>query len=776
MRIRLLLTLSIFLAAVCVFSGSQAVSALSGADYKAGQIIDDSLFFDGATMSVGEIQGFLNSKVPVCDTNGTRPYGGTTRAAYGASRGNPAPYTCLKDYRQNTVNKNAESGLCNGITASNKSSAEIIYEVGLSCGVSPKALIVLLQKEQSLITDDWPWSIQYRSATGYGCPDTAPCDAEFYGFFNQVYAAARQFKRYARNPTSFNYRSGQTSYVLYNPNSRCGGSNISIENSSTAGLYNYTPYQPNQPALNNLYGIGDGCSAYGNRNFWRMYNDWFGTTLGSYLLRSSENATVYLISDENKYPIADGSLLDALYPLGSVKYVSQQYLDRKTTGAPLLRLIRGADGTIYFFDAGIKLAFTSCETIAHYGYTCGQTVGLNTIQLSKLVSGPNMIRIFGTTSGKKFYIASGEKREIFDAQAQQENGISGNANVLNESAIANLVYGPPVMRTNTIAHARFTQTYCLYDLGKCVSVPERLITQTALRSIKRSSLDLQSIQKAAPGGSLRGLVQNGSQTQKFVIDGYGKALIADPSEWADNYLTVSDSLLGILASSPQSTGSRLVKGVQNGTVYLIDSKTKRAISSWGDLLKISSNNPVISTLSDETISLLNNGTQVLGPAMLVKYASNATVYVVDGLGVKIPLSSFLVSSDLGLTGSVRTISDATLNFYLTAPTALTTKIICGGNNYIATKGLAYEIESGMNTHYGFTYKVLDTATCAAVQKSSKKMNRFLLGPDGTIYYVENGQKRAFSSWQSYIDYGGTATNTVTASTILLNSLGAGSNL
>jgi len=50
-----------------------------------------------------------------------------------------------------------------------------------------------------------------------------------------------------------------------------------LQNQATAGLYNYTPYQPNQAALNNLYGSGDACSAYGNRNFWRIYIDWFGS-------------------------------------------------------------------------------------------------------------------------------------------------------------------------------------------------------------------------------------------------------------------------------------------------------------------------------------------------------------------------------------------------------------------------------------------------------------------------------------------------------------------
>lgn len=255
-----------------------SVSALSGSDFKAGRIIDDAVFFNPNTMSPGDIQAFLNSKVPVCDTNGTQPHSsGGSRAAYATSRGYPPPYTCLKDYSQEVPNK-APDAYCGGsIGAGTKSAALIIYEVSQACGVNPKAMIVLLQKEQGLVTDDWPWSIQYRSATGYGCPDTAPCDAEYYGFFNQVYNAARQFQRYTKLANSYNFRGGQTAFIQYNPNAGCGGSNVSIENQATAGLYNYTPYQPNASALNNLYGSGDSCGAYGNRNFWRMYIDWFGS-------------------------------------------------------------------------------------------------------------------------------------------------------------------------------------------------------------------------------------------------------------------------------------------------------------------------------------------------------------------------------------------------------------------------------------------------------------------------------------------------------------------
>ena len=53
---------------------------------------------------------------------------------------------------------------------------------------------------------------------------------------------------------------------------------VFIQNQATANLYYYTPYQPNAAALRAGYGEGDGCSAYGNRNFYQYFTDWFGAT------------------------------------------------------------------------------------------------------------------------------------------------------------------------------------------------------------------------------------------------------------------------------------------------------------------------------------------------------------------------------------------------------------------------------------------------------------------------------------------------------------------
>jgi hypothetical protein len=349
-------------------------SAVTGSDWSAARIVDDYIYFNSGSMNPGDIQNFLNAKVPTCDTNGTQPSnhsGYPTRADWGRANGAPPPYVCLRDFTQ-TFGSIAADSYCNGIGGGTKGGADIIFNVAQACGVNPKALIVLLQKEQGLITDDWPWPVQYRSATGYGCPDTAPCDAEYYGFFNQVYNAAHQFKVYTARPDLFNFAVGRNSFIQYNPNSGCGGGSVALQTQATAALYNYTPYQPNAAALANLYGTGDGCSAYGNRNFWRMFNDWFGPTLGDgYTLAVNQ-------SDNNQYVLYGGikqlvpspEIITA-YGLPSTPVpMPADYLATIPNGPPLGRLLHlNGSPTLYFVDSGKKYQVTSPQMRDAWGLT-----------------------------------------------------------------------------------------------------------------------------------------------------------------------------------------------------------------------------------------------------------------------------------------------------------------------------------------------------------------------------------------------------------------------
>jgi uncharacterized protein with LGFP repeats len=235
----------------------QPQSAVSGSDFQDGYIISDQNFFDYNSMDAGAVQAFLNARVARC---------------VGAN-GQP----CLKDYSTTAAAIGGDT-LCQGMPGGAMSAAQIIVAAARSCRISPKVLLVMLQKEQGLVTSTSPSEWNYRAALGQSCPDTAPCDSAFSGFYRQVYYGARQLQAYMRYPGSYAYRVGWNN-ILYHPNTGCGTKPVYIQNDATRLLYIYTPYTPNTAALNNLYGTGDGCSSYGNRNFWRFYSDWFGSPI-----------------------------------------------------------------------------------------------------------------------------------------------------------------------------------------------------------------------------------------------------------------------------------------------------------------------------------------------------------------------------------------------------------------------------------------------------------------------------------------------------------------
>ena len=249
------------------------------AAFDAGYIISDYQMGNYTSMSEAQIQNFLKSK------NGCNDYNTGKTGNNVGHLSESAPYSwhvagghyvCMAD-----ENFNGESA------------AHIIWQAAQDYRINPQVIIVLLQKEQGLITDTFPNSVQYRSATGYGCPDTAACSTQYYGFKNQVRNAAAMFRSVLDGGWT-NYPVGNN-YVKYNPNAACGGSVVNIRNRATSALYRYTPYQPNAAVL---AGGGDGCSAYGNKNFYQYFEDWFGGIIwDGYPDTSTINASVNKVSN-----------------------------------------------------------------------------------------------------------------------------------------------------------------------------------------------------------------------------------------------------------------------------------------------------------------------------------------------------------------------------------------------------------------------------------------------------------------------------------------------
>lgn len=246
-------------------SGQASPQLRTAADtsmFRAGNIISDAVFYDSQAMTAAQVQSFLSTKGANC-----RP-----------ASGGPA---CLKDYRTATVTEAADSFCPDTYQgASSETAASIIAKVAAACQISPRVLLVTLQKETGLVTRTAPTQHLYDRAMGYGCADSlnGGCSAYYPGLFKQLYFAAKQFRRYRANPTHYNFIPGIHNDIAWSPSASCGSSSVLIENQATAGLYDYTPYQPNAAALAAGYGGASGCASYGNRNFWLYFTDWFGST------------------------------------------------------------------------------------------------------------------------------------------------------------------------------------------------------------------------------------------------------------------------------------------------------------------------------------------------------------------------------------------------------------------------------------------------------------------------------------------------------------------
>ena len=726
------LALALTFTVVSAFQSEQPVAQAADArQFDPGDIISDALFFDGAVMNAADIQTFLNGKVSSCLSG----------------------FTCLKDFRQSTTSRAAVAGRCNAYAgAANELASAIIAKVGAACGISQKALLVLLEKEQSLVTDNSPGSTQYKLATGYACPDTSGCDILFQGFFNQVYNAALQFKRYAATPTSWGHVAGRLNAVRYSPNPACGASNVFIQNQATAGLYNYTPYQPNAAALANLYGTGDGCSAYGNRNFWRIYTDWFGSTIaGTSLLRTMTDSTVYVVSGTNKYPIANAQMLAAYAPLGQVGYVSAQYLSAYKTMQLAGRVLRAPAGTIYFTDAGLKLPFTSCGLVVDYGGKCDLTgfVQLTDEKLSHFAPGPNMGPVLGTTAGARYYITAGTKREILDDKSQAAAGLPVGFNVLTENAVSTLPYGNPVIRDSVFAAERGTSKYSYLGNTARYPVDTAAVSGAGLPKSAAGNLSTASLAKIPAGATtFSGIVTTSPTDPASILTSAGRYTWTGSA--ALPAVTVPQAFLDAYPSIGTIAAGASIKTASSATVYIVMNDKILPVGAWDSLLALNGGKtPTIMTVPDALIAALPKGPVALTAGSLVRTPTNATVYLVNGVTNKIALPDFIFTTEAGITSYTMT-TQARLDAYPLAKGLLGFGVTCGTQNYVSAGGSLHAVSTALQPDYPFTYMPLDAFTCKLLKVGSNA-TAFIRTPDGSIYFLDAGKKRPIKTWARYVE-------------------------
>lgn len=592
--------------------------------FRPGNIISDGVFFDSSAMTAANIDSFFRSKVSACRSG----------------------YTCLKDYRQNTPNR-AGDKYCNGYSgAANESAATIIYKVAQACGINPQVFVVMLQKEQGLVTHTWPSQWRYDMALGQGCPDTAPCDPNYAGFFYQIYGAGRQMNIYAEGKWFTYYAPGKTWNIRYNPNAACGSAPVYVENTATAALYYYTPYQPNRAALNAGYGEGDGCSAYGNRNFYQYFTDWFGSTQGKYtsIVQGLGQVNVYLVSAGAKHRISTLEDLAAYQSrLGGVTAVPASYVDGLPTGADVSRYVHDArTGTLFVVDPdGTKHRFSNADQISRFGYAFNSYVNLDPTLLDRFTTGADVNDFFRIWTGGELYLFDkGTKRHIATYATWQSvsQGTSGYAAFMPAAPANALPMGPAVLTANTLVRpASSGDVSLVLQNGGLLHIPSFALAAEFGATSYAILPDASLAANPRLSGSLTPIVQCGTST--YVATRGVLTEVTGTNLGGVVPLKLSAQECGAFTVSSSSQASPLFFQVSGSSeVYAMDAGRLRHVRSYELLQKLNGTRPlVLNTWSRDTVNSLLSGPYLennafvsfVGQPEVYQYSSDQLRHVTD---------------------------------------------------------------------------------------------------------------------------------------------------
>lgn len=349
---------------VLVAAGIAAVPATAAA-FDPNYVVSDENFRAAGSMTAADVQTFLAA---------ANPSASTTMAL---------KTLVTKDH--------------NGVS---KTAAQIIAETAVAWQLSPKVLLVTLQKEQSLLTRTAPSQTALDWALGFGCPDgvaVSDRDPAYKGFGTQLWLAAQRLNAY-----------GEIAGYPGTPWNRTrvfsdhGFSALPV-NLATYKLYIYTPHV----GYPETSGTGALNYTHGNLLFWNVWNKWpayLGDPLASpssrpvYRFFNLKTQThFYTASESERYSVA--TKLKATYRFEGPAYSVNT--SNPANAVPLYRFYNLQKGS-HFYTASEN---EKNDVIAKFPKTYRFEGAAYDVSLTPADAAP-VYRFFNLKTGTHFYTAS----------------------------------------------------------------------------------------------------------------------------------------------------------------------------------------------------------------------------------------------------------------------------------------------------------------------------------------------------------------------------------
>lgn len=244
-----------------------------------------------------------------------------------------------------------------------RSAADIIANAAKEFSLNPRVILVLLQKEQSLVESTKTTQKQLDWAMGYAiCDDCSKSDPrlqKYRGFGKQVHYASERIreaylsKLLTNGMTTAGYGPGIESII--------DGSALVPQNNATAALYTYTPHKQ------------------GNVNFMNIWNRWFTKTFpDGTLIQSRTTGAVWLVQDGKKRPIISEAVLKSRFNTNTIVPTSISVIEQYPDGAPIdfpnYSLLRAPNGSIFLIVDNVRRGFVSMRAFHNAGFTIDDVI------------------------------------------------------------------------------------------------------------------------------------------------------------------------------------------------------------------------------------------------------------------------------------------------------------------------------------------------------------------------------------------------------------------
>jgi len=302
--------------------------------------------------------------------------------------------------------------------------SDIIWQAATQFQLNPKFLLVLLQREQSLVEDDAPSQNQLDWAMGYSvCDDCSKSDPriqKFKGFGRQVYYAAQRIRE---NYLVTLEQTGKTETGIGPGIERfIDGVLVKPVNHVTSALYTYTPHLA------------------GNRNFVKIWDRWFSRVYPSgSLLQDSKTGGIWLIKNNIRRPIQSRAAFHSRFNDRQVIQASTEEIESYPLGNPITfpnySLLRSPKGTVYLLVDDEKRGFTSAEALRALGFTQDEVEDVDWEDLEAFTEGepittqvtyPQGAYLQNKETGGIFFVQNGSKHPIFSREILKANNIGSS--------------------------------------------------------------------------------------------------------------------------------------------------------------------------------------------------------------------------------------------------------------------------------------------------------------------------------------------------------------